>query len=230
MSLGTPAYMSPEQALGARDIDGRSDQYAVGCVLYEMLAGAPPYTGESARALIGQHLTAPVPNVRAVRPEVPQAVSAVLAKAMAKMPEARFATAAELAAALERAAPATHCRRTRAVSLTARAPRRTVALLAAATIGVAALLRSRSAAPLDEHLVAVAPFEVVGPGARSAGGSGWSIKYRVASTGPGRSERFRRPPSLRRWRGRADLAGAIAFGRRTGAGLVVYGQLDRTGR
>ena len=106
MSLGTPAYMSPEQALGAREVDGRSDQYAVGCVLYEMLAGVPPYTGESARALIGQHMTAAVPNIRAVRPEVPQAVGAALAKAMAKMPEARFATAAEFAAALERAAPA----------------------------------------------------------------------------------------------------------------------------
>src|SRR6185503_18146590 len=97
---------SPEQALGARDIDGRSDQYAVGCVLYEMLTGAPPYTGDSARAVIGQHVTAPVPNVRAMRPEVPAAIGTVLAKALAKTPEARFASAAELATTLEHAAPA----------------------------------------------------------------------------------------------------------------------------
>ncbi len=229
ISLGTPAYMSPEQALGARDVDGRSDQYAVGCVLYEMLAGAPPYSGTSARALIGQHVTAPVPNIRAVRPEVPPALTAVLAKAMAKTPEARFPTAAEFAAALERAAPVPT-----AGVLARYASRRgllaaAVALLAAGTTGVAALLQSRSTAPLDEHLVAVAPFDVSVPEL-----AGWRERMidHISRSLDGAGSLRAVPPTtaLRRWRGRADLAAAIAFGRRTGAGLVVYGQLLRTSR
>jgi len=227
MSLGTPAYMSPEQALGTRHIDGRSDQYAVACVLYEMLAGVPPYRGDSARALIGQHLTAPVPNVRAVRPEVSQRVSEVLARALAKQPDARFANASELASALERAAPVP----TQGI-LTRYGSRRglligTAVLLAMVTIGVAALSRLRSSAPLDGHLVAVAPFEVLVPELAP-----WRermidhVSRHLDGAGP-----LRAVPTttvLQRWRGRADVAGAVALGRRTGAGLVVYGQLDRT--
>jgi serine/threonine-protein kinase len=227
MSLGTPAYMSPEQALGARDIDGRSDQYAVGCVLYEMLTGAPPYAGNSARAVIGQHVTAPVPNVRAVRPEVPAAVSAVLAKALAKMPDARFATAVELANALERAAPLP------TVGMLSRYASRRVVVAAsvavlAVGVGIAALLQSRSTPPLDEHLVAVAPFEVPVPELAA-----WrermvdQLSRSLDGAGP-----LRAVPTttvLQRWRWRADLAGAVAFGHRTGAGLVVFGQLERSG-
>ncbi len=229
MSLGTPAYMSPEQALGIRDIDGRSDQYAVGCVLYEMLAGTPPYSGDSARALIGQHVTAPVPNIRAVRAEVPLAVSVVLAKAMAKIPEARFVTAAELAAALERATPvptagalARYLSRRGLVAASA-------AVLAAATIGLTALLRSRSPASVNEDLIAVAPFEVLVPEL-----AGWRERMvdHMSRNLDGAGSLLAVPPTtaLRRWQDRADLAGAIAFGRRTGAGLVVYGQLDRASR
>jgi serine/threonine-protein kinase len=228
LSLGTPAYMSPEQALGARDVDGRSDQYAVACVLYEMLTGAPPYAGDSARALIGQHLTAPVPNVRAERPEVSQPVNAVLAKALAKTPDARFATAAEFAIALERATPAPS-----AGALSRYMSRRglvavTGAILAAAAIGGTALLRSRGTAPLNQHLVAVAPFEVLVPELAA-----WrermidQLSRSIDGAGPLRA--VPTSTALQRWRGRADLAGAVAFGHRTGAGLVVYGELDRTG-
>jgi serine/threonine-protein kinase len=67
-AVGTPAYMSPEQVAGELSLDGRSDVYALGCVLYEMLAGHPPFTGPSAQAVAARHLNDPPPSVRAVRP------------------------------------------------------------------------------------------------------------------------------------------------------------------
>ena len=98
--LGTPAYMSPEQATGAADLDGRTDVYALGCVLYEMLAGAPPYPGATAQAIVGGHLRDPVPHVRRLRPEVPQHVEAAIVRALEKSQADRFATPQQFAAAL----------------------------------------------------------------------------------------------------------------------------------
>jgi serine/threonine protein kinase/Flp pilus assembly protein TadD len=99
MIVGTPAYMSPEQASGERDIDGRSDLYSLGCVLYEMLAGEPPFTGPNVQAVITKRFVAPVPQVRATR-DVPEAVDSVVARALARTPVDRFPTAAEFVAAL----------------------------------------------------------------------------------------------------------------------------------
>jgi serine/threonine-protein kinase len=101
IAIGTPAYMSPEQISGERELDGRSDIYSLGCVTYEMLAGRPPFTGMSAHAIMSRHTTEPVPNVRTVREEVPQVVSDAITKALAKDPAERFATAADFATALE---------------------------------------------------------------------------------------------------------------------------------
>lgn len=100
-AVGTPAYMSPEQAVGANDVDGRSDQYALGCVLYELLAGRPPFAGGSAESLVHRHLTEAPRPVTELRPEVPDAVRDALARALAKTREERFATTAEFAKALE---------------------------------------------------------------------------------------------------------------------------------
>jgi tetratricopeptide (TPR) repeat protein len=99
MAVGTPAYMSPEQALADR-VDGRSDIYSLGCVLYEMVTGNPPYSGGSAREIIARHTTDAVPSLRAIRPAVPENVDATVAKALAKEPADRFRTAQELAEAL----------------------------------------------------------------------------------------------------------------------------------
>ena len=104
ISLGTPAYMSPEQAAGERDLDGRSDVYSLGCVCFELLAGRPPFTGASAMALIGQHMVSAPPPLAGARQALPPGVAAAVARALAKDPADRFATAGELAGALERAA------------------------------------------------------------------------------------------------------------------------------
>jgi len=100
MAVGTPQYMSPEQAAGERAIDGRSDLYSLGCVLYEMLVGEPPFTGRTAQAVIAKRFAGAVPSVRVVRPAVPTEVERAVLRALALAPDERFQTAAELADAL----------------------------------------------------------------------------------------------------------------------------------
>ncbi len=101
LAVGTPEYMSPEQALAERTLDARSDVYALACVLYEMLAGEPPYTAPTAPALVAKRLTDPVPRVRRLRPAVPAHVEQALLTALARAPADRFATAEAFAAALQ---------------------------------------------------------------------------------------------------------------------------------
>jgi serine/threonine-protein kinase len=101
IAVGTPAYMSPEQAAGDSHLDGRSDIYALACVAYEMLAGEPPFTARTSQAVLAKHLQEPPPSVRVVRPTVPQPLQAALNRALAKIPADRFPTAEEFAAALE---------------------------------------------------------------------------------------------------------------------------------
>jgi serine/threonine-protein kinase len=101
MSVGTPAYMSPEQASGDKTIDARTDVYSLACVLYEMLAGEPPYTGPTAQAIIMKRFTEPVPSVRRGRPSVPEGVDQAIQRALAPVPADRFAAAAEFARALQ---------------------------------------------------------------------------------------------------------------------------------
>ncbi len=105
-TLGTPAYMSPEQAAGDQDLDGRSDLYALGCVTHELLAGAPPFTGGNAMATIAQHVLAPPPRLVGAREAVPDAVADAVARMLAKDPAERFGTAAEFALVLEAASSA----------------------------------------------------------------------------------------------------------------------------
>jgi serine/threonine protein kinase/tetratricopeptide (TPR) repeat protein len=105
MAIGTPAYMSPEQASGARDVDARTDIYSLGCVLYEMLVGEPPYTGATAQAVIAKLFTEPVPRVRRVRDTVPVPIDQALRKSLAKAPADRFASAAEFAKGITHPAP-----------------------------------------------------------------------------------------------------------------------------
>ncbi|HJS47867.1 MAG TPA: protein kinase [Gemmatimonadales bacterium] len=101
LSLGTPQYMSPEQATGDRVLDARSDVYSLGAVVYEMLAGEPPVTGPSAQAMIAKLLTERPTSLRVVRDTIPAGIEAAVARALTKTPADRFASAAEFAAALE---------------------------------------------------------------------------------------------------------------------------------
>ncbi|HEY6061031.1 MAG TPA: protein kinase, partial [Gemmatimonadales bacterium] len=100
LAVGTPAYMSPEQASASKDIDARSDIYSLGCVLYEMLSGEAPYLGNTPQAIVAKKLTEPAPRVSLVRDTVPPAVVKALTKALSRTPADRFATAERFAAAL----------------------------------------------------------------------------------------------------------------------------------
>ncbi len=115
MAVGTSLYMSPEQATGERTVDRRTDVYALGTVLYEMLAGELPYTARTAQALLARRLTEPAPPIRRLRPAVPAAVEAALGVALASVPAERFATMAAFAEALH--APAAPVLRTRAIAV-----------------------------------------------------------------------------------------------------------------
>jgi serine/threonine protein kinase/Flp pilus assembly protein TadD len=99
-SVGTPAYMSPEQASGDMNLDGRSDLYSLGCVLYEMLAGTPPFTGANAQAVIVKRFTEAPPSLRSARVEVPDAAETAVMRTLARNPADRYSTATELAQAL----------------------------------------------------------------------------------------------------------------------------------
>src|SRR2546427_1115044 len=106
LRVGTPAYMSPEQATGDGQPDARSDVYSLAAVLYEMLAGEPPHTGPTAQAIIAKLLTEPPTRLAVVRRDVSSVIDAALARALAKLPAERFSRAADFAAALAGAAGA----------------------------------------------------------------------------------------------------------------------------
>jgi len=143
LSLGTPHYMSPEQATGDRELDARTDVYALGCVLYEMLTGGPPYTGPTAQAVITKLVTEDAPPITGQRRAVPPHVADAVHQALEKLPADRFATAAEFAEALAdggRAAGRTGGRETPTAASPGRRPAVLPwALLAVAVLAVAAL-------------------------------------------------------------------------------------------
>jgi serine/threonine-protein kinase len=100
MAVGTPTYMSPEQAMASRDVTAESDVYSLACVVYEMLAGQPPFSGPTAMALLARHSLDNVPSLKIVRGTVPDAVEDAIVRAMAKVPADRFHSAMDFAAAL----------------------------------------------------------------------------------------------------------------------------------
>lgn len=158
MAIGTPAYMSPEQSAGESTVDGRSDLYSLATVLYEMLAGETPFTGQTAAAIIAKRLGSPSPDVRIVRQTVPDAVDQALRKALQRAPADRFATVTEFAGALERSDLP---RRRRAPYRGALA----AALLSVGVLGVAGwwtTARHRASTDLHPDIIAVLPFRVGG--------------------------------------------------------------------
>jgi len=171
MAIGTPAYMSPEQGAGGHELDGRSDQYSLGCVVYEMLVGEPPFTGPTVQAVIARHSMDSVSPPSIVRSTIPDAVEGAILRALSKVPADRYPTSALFAEALNTPSAATGAAR-RASLVSGRRRRRPwrVALVAAVGVSVvalgAALAARRRAAPgpaaaggLDPRHVAVLYFE-----------------------------------------------------------------------
>src|SRR5881296_3324382 len=225
IAVGTPGYMSPEQGAASARVDERSDIYSLGCVLYEMLAGEPPYTGPSAQIVIAKRLTDPVPSVRRLREGIPGAIDGAVSKALAKAPADRFVTAAQFAEALTPSVTGPVRLR-----LTARRILAAGAVTAAVGALVLTVIRWRAGVGpvLDPNLVAVAPFDVLDPKLDL-----WReglvdvLSRNLDGAGPLRTV----SPTvvIRRWSGRADPASAAELGRRTGARLAVFGSLVGVG-
>jgi eukaryotic-like serine/threonine-protein kinase len=226
-AVGTPGYMSPEQAAGETNLDGRSDIYSLAIVGYEMLSGNPPFVGPTPLAVMTAHLTETPKPVETVRADTPPGLAAALTRALAKEPVGRFQNATDFEQAL-------------GISFTGhapavKAPRRrwpiaiAAALLIGAVGGVFALQRARANPALDQNLVAVAPFEVLAPGLEV-----WKeglvdvVSTNLDGAGPIRTV----APAVivRRWTGRADKQSANALGHRTGAKTAVFGRLLASGR
>jgi tetratricopeptide (TPR) repeat protein len=162
IAIGTPAYMSPEQAGGEKDLDGRSDLYSLGCVLHEMLAGQPPFTGPTVESLVHQHLSAEPPSVTTIRPSVPGWIAAALERSLAKTPADRFNPVAQFGEAI---APRGGMTPTDTVPVDRRAKRWW--MMAGGVLGIAAIvaviaivgaMRRGGSVTLDPERIVVAVF------------------------------------------------------------------------
>ena len=182
MSLGTPHYMSPEQAMGEREITARSDVYALGCVLYEMLLGEPPFTGPTAQSIVAKVMTEKPAGLTARRERIPLEVEGAVLTALEKLPADRFASAAEFAAALQGQGTGT-MRRVQPRGPAASLPRRLSPVLLVAAIGLAlwGWLRPAPVPPPPSRLALLAP---------GLGGSGGSSSQRWLTLSPDGSTVF----------------------------------------
>jgi len=170
MTIGTPGYMSPEQASGEREVGVRSDIYSLGAVCYEMLTGEPPFTGATAQVVVAKMMASDAPSAQRLRPTLPEPVDAVVRKALSPVPADRFATAADFARALEtgeRSAfvSGTAAPRPSASSRSRHRLRVSAALLALGVLFSALAVfawRSHVGAAADKIRVAVLPFDNVG--------------------------------------------------------------------
>jgi len=240
LALGTPAYMSPEQSLGDAALDGRSDLYSLGCVLYELLTGEPPYTGATAQAIVAKRLSDPIPSARRLRESVPPALDLVLERLLAKSPADRYGSAAELSAALAAVPPpgsgpsltagASSRRRVRPVVVGAAL----LVMLIAGLVGVGVARRAgREKVSLDPASVAVLPFRVTAPD-RSLDYLGEGIVDLLAVKLDGSAGVRAVPPrqllAALRYRPGASISpeDAEAAARKTGAGRLLDGSLVRS--
>jgi eukaryotic-like serine/threonine-protein kinase len=221
ISLGTPAYMSPEQA-SAEPLDGRADIYSLGCVLYEILSGQPPYTGPTAHAILARCLTDPVPHVSTIC-RVPPAVDQALVTALAKDPADRFATAGAFATALRDGSPAPPRRLPRRV-------RRQWVALGATTVAVvaAAFLWLRSATPVraGPGRVAVLYFDTLSPDSTDAYLADGLTEEIIARLGGVSRLAVQSRTAVKRFRGKATDPEAI--GRTLDVAYLVTGSVQRS--
>ena len=226
MAIGTPAYMSPEQAAAESDLDGRSDLYALACVTYEMLAGQPPFTGPTVESIVHQHLAAEPRPVTQLRGAVPAGVADAVQRALAKNPVDRFATPTAFAGALQTGTrPGRRVPRRRGVAAA-------VAVVLVTVAGVWAL-RGHSTPGLDPDVIAVMPFRVGGPGMGYLRESMLDLlQARLSGAGPRTVEPRTLLASWRRAGGNEteDLSddGSRNVARQLGAGRVLLGSAIAT--
>ena len=147
LSLGTPNYMSPEQAAGERDVDARSDQYALGAMTYEMLTGEPPHSGATAQVIIARLMTETPRSIRSARPAVSAATDAAVQRALSKSPADRFTTCGDFSKALSNSATTATLASVSSVSsvVPKRSSSRNGLMLAAVVIAAALLFAWRTA-------------------------------------------------------------------------------------
>jgi len=184
-SLGTPAYMSPEQATGELDLDGRSDRYALGCVLYEMLAGEPPFTGPTPVAILARQISGRLPSLEVVRPNLPKSLVQAVEKALAKVPADRYQTAPEFLNAIVLGATGeVSIRRPRVAS---RRWLRWVSVPVVVAMAVVVwMLAVAQPGPLNENMIVVFPFDVSGQPAPGETGRGEDNAYVIWNALEGR--------------------------------------------
>jgi TolB-like protein len=238
-SLGTPAYMSPEQACAEPNIDRRTDIYSLGCVLYEMLAGEPPYTGPTAQAIVARRLTEPPPRLRTIR-DVPESLEQAIHRSLARSPADRFATARDFARAIsDMVTPGAMTAASPTTSRTPARRRRTAAAallltLAVGLAGIVYLKRSARNVPLAPTQLAVLPFSVSGPGNFGYLAEGMvdllsrnlSGAEALVTVDPGRIMSAVRSPDER---GVQDAGRGRDIARRLGAGQYILGSVNGAG-
>jgi serine/threonine-protein kinase len=236
ISVGTPAYMSPEQAAAESRIDARSDVYSAGCVLYEMLTGDVPFTGATTQGVIARRLSTDPAPPHVLRAAVPPALDRLVMTALARNPADRYQDAAALRDAIEaaRSEPAAAPPAGPPPAAAWRRPllrRRQYVLVSAAAAGVLLWWLARPHGgrdALDANLVAVAPFEVLDP-ELALWRQGFVDVLASNLDGAGSLRTVAPTAVLRDWDGHPDRASATAIARNTGAGIAVFGRLERAG-
>ena len=231
MAIGTPWYMSPEQATGEPGVDGRTDIYALGCVLYEMLSGSPPFDGPTAQSIIAKAISAPVPKLESVVKDTPRPIHALLTTALAKDPDQRYPSGEALISALDSvtASASTDGTRRWLVPVLATA----VLVLAVALISFRGGGRATSVAA-GADVIAVLPFSATGPDVEYLGeGMVDLLSTNLNAVGGIRTVDSR--VVINRWKERGGQAGlnvdeAMSLGRDINAGSILTGSVVEAGR